>query len=78
YGSYTSKTNVYVDHTTILKGVTSASAIADRLSQNLYNGLMPFTDRIRLMSYLTAGTLDTTRIRESFGLAVGSPSFQWY
>ena len=78
YGSYTAKTNVYVDHIALLRGAATASAIADRLSQNLYNGLMPFTDRTRLVSYLTAGTMDTTRIRESFGLAVGSPSFQWY
>jgi uncharacterized protein (DUF1800 family) len=80
YGSYTAnpRTGVHVDHVAFLKGASTATAIVDRVSRGLFNGLMPYTERARLTSYLTAGTLDTTRTREALGLAVSTPAFQWY
>jgi hypothetical protein len=34
--------------------------------------------RASLISYLSSGTLDATRIREGLALAMSSSGFQWY
>ena len=70
---------IRVVQTSLLAGTpTTAAAIADRLNFLLTYGLMTTADRDRIMNYMLPDPPTTTRINEAIGLAVSSPSFQWY
>lgn len=71
---------VSVDTTALLAGLPTpltAVAVVGRINHLMFGGLMPSDEQIRLTSYLLPNPPTTSRIREAFGLAIGSPAFQW-
>lgn len=78
YNNTTSQ-GIRVVQASLLAGTpTTAAAIADRLSFLLTYGTMTTADRDRVMNYMLPDPPTNTRINEAIGLAVSSPSFQWY
>jgi len=76
---------VSVDVTTagpLLAGATTASQIADRIDFLFFGSQMAAADKAAVLAHLQPtppATVPTaTQIRESVGLAIGSPGFQWY
>jgi len=51
--------------------------VLDAISSALFAGEMPDRLRGQLSTYLTAGTFNQNRIKETLALAVGSSTFQW-
>ena len=71
---------VSVDTTALLAGLPSpltAAAIVARINDLMFGGVMPSAEQTSLTSYLLPNPPNNTRIREAFGLAIGSPAFQW-
>jgi hypothetical protein len=56
----------------------NADVMADRINARLCAGEMAAADRARIRDYLLPNTPTESRRREALGLAIGSPSFQWY
>lgn len=76
---------ITVDTTTagaLLAGATTAQQVADRIDYILFNSAMNATDKAAILAHLQpvlpATVPSQTQIREAFGLAMGSPGFQWY
>jgi hypothetical protein len=67
-----------VDYAAFFAGLNTADLMVDRISQALFGGEMPSTDRDRIREYLLPNIFSTTRQREAIGLAIGSPGFQWH
>lgn len=55
----------------------SLEGVLDRISNRVFAGEMPEPLRNRLREYLTAGTINDNRVRETLSLALGSSTFQW-
>lgn len=68
--------NVAVDVTS-LQQLGSADKIVARLSDVLHAGEMPSNERAQLIAYLKP-SITATSIRDTIGLALAAPSFQWY
>jgi hypothetical protein len=56
----------------------SAAGVVDSIDVNFFGGEIPALTRTGLTAYLSGGTLNDSRIRETIGLAIGSYAFQWY
>lgn len=76
---------VTVDSTTagaLLAGATTQQQVADRIDYLLFNSQMAASDKSAIVAHLQpvapATVPSQTQIREAFGLAIGSPGFQWY
>jgi uncharacterized protein (DUF1800 family) len=69
---------VTVDLAALLMGATTAVQVADRIDTVVFGGEMPSADKAALITYLRPDPPSQTRIRDAFGLAIASPSFQWY
>jgi uncharacterized protein (DUF1800 family) len=69
---------VTVDLPGLLMGATTATQIADRIDQVVFQGEMPPADKAALITYLRPDPPSLSRIRDAFGLALSSPGFQWY
>ncbi len=76
---------ITIDTTTagaLLAGATTAQQVADRIDLLLFNSTMVAADKAQVLAHLQpvlpATVPSQTQIREAFGLAMGSPSFQWY
>jgi uncharacterized protein (DUF1800 family) len=73
-------TGVTVDTVALTAGLpaplTAASVVA-RINSLMFGGSMPAAEQTSLTTYLLPNTPTAARIREAFGLAIGSPSFQW-
>jgi hypothetical protein len=67
-----------VDVAGFLAGLTTADAIVNQIDNALFGGEMPTTDKDRIRSYLLPNPPSAIRQRDSIGLAIGSPGFQWY
>jgi uncharacterized protein (DUF1800 family) len=67
-----------VDLPTLLMGATTATQIADRIDQIVFQGEMPPADKAALITYLRPDPPSQSRIRDAFGLALSSPGFQWH
>lgn len=68
-----------VDTTALVAGANTAQRIADRLDTLFFGGEMPAADKAALIAYLRPDPVTSnTRIRDSIGLAIGSPGFHWY
>ena len=50
----------------------------DTIAQRIYGGEISATTKAALRSYLAAGAVNETRVRETIGLALASSDFQWY
>ncbi|MDQ8153401.1 MAG: DUF1800 domain-containing protein [Gemmatimonadota bacterium] len=57
---------------------STAAAICDTIDAMAFGGEMHATLRGELTTYLTAGTINATRVRETLALALSSSAFQWY
>lgn len=71
-------TNVTVDAAGLTAGLTTAPTIANQIARLLCPQGIAQSDRTALINYLGTGVPTLTRIRETFGIAIASPSFQWY
>ncbi len=71
-------TGALPDITALLNGATTAVQIADRIDAVVFAGEMPRADKTALLAYLRPDPVATSRMRDAFGLALGSPGFQWY
>jgi hypothetical protein len=56
---------------------TPAAAI-DRIQSDFFAGELPPETRDALYAYITGGTFNATRVRETIALALSSSEFQWY
>ena len=75
-----SYSGVSVDTTALLARLPTpltAVSVVSRINDLMFGGTMPSSEQISLTSYLLPNAPTTARIREAFGLAIGSPSFQW-
>lgn len=57
---------------------STAAAIVDTIDAMAFGGEMNTTTRDELTTYLTAGTINATRVRETLALALSSSAYQWY
>lgn len=57
---------------------STAAAILDSVDLLAFGGEMSARTRSELATYLTAGTINATRIRETLALALSSSAFNWY
>lgn len=57
---------------------STAAAILDSIDLLAFGGEMSARTRAELTTYLTAGTINATRIRETLALALSSSAFNWY
>ncbi|MGQ0766882.1 MAG: DUF1800 domain-containing protein [Gemmatimonadota bacterium] len=57
--------------------VVTVDGVADAISRELFGGDMPERLKGQLKTYLGAGTLNQTRVRETIALALSSSTFQW-
>lgn len=71
-------TGVTVDANAVTAGAAQAAPIADRLSYVLTASRMTAAEKTSLTNYMLPNNPTATRIREAIGLAVATPTFQWY
>ena len=74
--SSTSTTTVRVNVAPWLAGTPDAAL--DAMNTELFGGELAPSTRAQLRSYLTAGTFNDGRLRETLALALSSHEFQWY
>jgi uncharacterized protein (DUF1800 family) len=67
-----------VSDTNFTRFGSTAAAIVDTIDLMGFGGEMNQRTRDELTTYLSAGTINTTRIRETLALAMSSSAFQWY
>jgi len=70
--------NTTVNLTTFLAGATDPDAIMNRIDSALFGGAMPSAEKNRVKQYLLVSPGDAWRWREAIGLALATPTFQWY
>jgi uncharacterized protein (DUF1800 family) len=71
-------TGVAVDVAGLLGTANTPAEVVNRLDARLTRGAMSTMDRNTIQSFLAQTALTTTRRADAAGLAVDSPSFQWY
>lgn len=69
---------IVVADTVFTRFGSTAAAILDTIDAMAFGGEMNSTLRDELTTYLTAGTINATRVRETLALALSSSAFQWY
>ncbi len=69
-----------VDIDAFLAGADTAGAVMDRIETAIFGGIGGMNPRERslIANYLLPDPPTTGRKRDAVGLAIGSPSFQWY
>ena len=69
---------VIVSDATWTKFGATAAAVVDTIDLMAFGGEMTSSLRTQLTTYLSGGTINATRIRETLALALSSSAFQWY
>lgn len=69
---------ISVNTTGYFAGLTTAPQVVGRVNDALEGGEMPQSERTLLENYLQPTPTSVTQQREALGLAMASPSFQWY
>ncbi len=64
--------------TTPFTVVNTPDGIASAINAYMFGGEMPARTRDAVKTYLTGGTLNNARVRETLALAINSSTFQWY
>jgi uncharacterized protein (DUF1800 family) len=77
YGNPTNQTNVFLLSADTVGTATAPAAVVDAVNAAAFNNTMPINERAALLAYLGA-TPNAAKIKESLGMAVSMPSFQWY
>lgn len=72
----TSQTNVNVNVAPYLAGTPDAAI--DRINTEMFGGELAEATRATLRQFLTSGSFNDTRVRETIGLALSGYEFQWY
>lgn len=67
---------VKFDTTPYLAG--SPAAAIDLINNNFFGGEIPTSTKTALTNYLTGGTFNDARVRETVELAMSANAFQWY
>jgi hypothetical protein len=67
-----------VDDVAFFAGATTADEMIARIDERLFGGRMDPDDRSRIRQFLLPSPPTVTRRREAIGLAISSPSYQWY
>jgi uncharacterized protein (DUF1800 family) len=67
---------IAVDHAPYL--AAGADGAIEMINKNVFAGEISPSTRTALRTYIGAGTLNETRVRETIGLAIASSDFQWY
>ncbi len=75
-GTTGSIAGVQVSEATFYAGATTAQQGAARINDVLFAGEMTAPEKSRLTTFM--GAFTTTQRREAIGVAIGSPSFQWF
>ena len=76
FATSNSATTVRINMAPYLAGTPDAAL--DLMNAELFNGEMAPATRAQLRAYLTAGTVNETRLRETLGLALSTHEFLWY
>lgn len=71
-------TGITYDDAAFFAGAVTADERADRINQRLFLGRLPANERNRIRDYMLPNTVTQARWREALGLAISSPTFQWY
>jgi uncharacterized protein (DUF1800 family) len=71
-----SASTIKFDTTPYLAG--SAAAAIDLINTNFFGGEIPTSTKTLLTNYLTGGTFNDARMRETIELAISANAFQWY
>jgi uncharacterized protein (DUF1800 family) len=71
-----STSSVKFDTTPYLAG--SPAAAIDLINTNFFGGEIPTSTQTLLTNYLTGGTFNDARMRETIELAISANAFQWY
>ncbi|MBS0198334.1 MAG: DUF1800 domain-containing protein [Planctomycetes bacterium] len=69
---------VTVNPGTLFAGLTTADQIVSRLNSLMFGGGMPESDAAALRAYLAPDPTSLQLQKDTIGLAVASPGFQWY
>jgi Protein of unknown function (DUF1800) len=72
-----SRGEVIVDVSALMQ-VNTPSAIAGSINQRAFAGQITLALQQRVTDYLAGATINETRVREAFALALSSSEFQWY
>lgn len=59
-------------------GASTPAELIARIDDDMFGGELETADREAILGYLTIDPASASRRAESLGLAIGSPSFQWY
>lgn len=76
--TYPGLSGIAVDTAGFFAGLTTADEMADRLNDSAFGGELPAFERDRIRDYLLPNSPTLTRQKEALGLAMASPTFQWY
>jgi len=68
----------WVNYQTFFSGLTTAGPIANKIDADLFAGEMNPSDKAIIQTYLGAGTVSATKVKEVLGVAIAAPCFQWY
>lgn len=71
-------TGVTVNTAGFFSGLTTADQMADKINASAFGGELTQAERDRIRDFLLPNTPTLTRQREALGLAMSSPTFQWY
>lgn len=69
---------ILTDMNALTMGAVTPAAVASRIDRVIFAQSMASADLSAIQSYLGPANPSSTRVREAVGLALASPSFQWY
>lgn len=59
-------------------GMTTAVQMINKIDSSMFGGELPEAQRVQLLDFLNINPADTGRRRDTVGLALSAPAFQWY
>ncbi len=77
-GTAGSIAGVTVDDAAFFAGAVTADEMIARIDDRFFGGRMDGDDRARVRQFMLPSPPTVTRRREAIGLALSSPSYQWY
>ncbi len=69
---------IQLDVTALTAGATTPAAVAGQINKVIFGDTLAAPDLSAISTYLGPTNPSTTKIKEAIGLALASPSFQWY
>ncbi|MBX3359286.1 MAG: DUF1800 domain-containing protein [Phycisphaeraceae bacterium] len=78
YWNSTTQLGSTVDSVPLMAGAVSPASVLKQINKVIFGGKMPPQDLAGLSQYIGVSNPSNTKIRESIGLAIGCPAFQWY